>query len=136
MNKDLRISKELILKLHELVTQNTLKPELNNQIGKYRTLQVYIRGTNWLPPKPQDVAREMGSLLSWYSKNKNKLNPVILAAYFHSGFETIHPFVDGNGRVGRLLMNLILNQKNYPMINIPNSQKYIYYEALEESQTK
>jgi Fic family protein len=131
-----KISKELILKLHELITQNTLKPELNNQIGKYRTLQVYIRGTNWLPPKPQQVTKEMGSLLSWYSKNKDKLHPLILAAYFHSGFETIHPFVDGNGRVGRLLMNLILNQNKFPMINIPNNQKYLYYEALEESQIK
>lgn len=130
------ISKELILTLHKLVIKNTLKPELENQIGKYRTLQVYVRGTEWIPPKPEEVKREMASLLSWYSKNKKKIHPIILAAYFHSAFETIHPFVDGNGRVGRLLMNLILHKHKYPMINIPNKRKYIYYKALESSQTK
>jgi len=135
-NNSKDISKKLILELHKLVVQNTLKSELENQVGKYRTLQVYIRGTEWLPPKPNEVSKEMASLLSWYSKNKNKLHPIILTAYFHSAFETIHPFVDGNGRVGRLLMNLILNRKKYPMINIPNKKKYIYYKALEESQIK
>lgn len=130
------LSKELILKIHELVVQNTLKPELKDQIGKYRTLQVYIRGTNWLPSKPEEVPKEMGYLLSWYSKNKKKLHPLILTTYFHSAFETIHPFVDGNGRVGRLLMNLILHKNKYPMINIPNKEKYKYYRSLESSQLK
>ncbi|MBU4308801.1 MAG: Fic family protein [Nanoarchaeota archaeon] len=130
------ISKELILKIHKLVVQNTLRPELKDQIGKYRTLQVYIRGIDWLPPKPEEVLKEMGYLLSWYSKNKKKLHPLILAVYFHSAFETIHPFVDGNGRVGRLLMNLILHKNKYPMINIPNKEKYKYYNALETSQLR
>lgn len=130
------INKEFILKLHELVAKNTLKEELKDQIGKYRTLQVYIRGTEWLPPKPLDVPKEMAYLLSWYTKNKNKLHPLILATYFHSALETIHPFVDGNGRVGRLLMNFILRKNNYPMINIPNKEKYKYYEGLEDSQVR
>mgnify|MGYP001590781365 CR=1 FL=1 len=136
LNNKKEISKELILQIHKLVVQNTLKPELENQIGKYRTLQVYIRGTEWFPPKPEEVSREMASLLSWYSKNKKILHPLTLAAYFHSAFETIHPFADGNGRVGRLLMNLILRRNKYPMINIPNKKKHIYYKALEESQLK
>lgn len=130
------MSKEFILSLHNLVVKDTLKSELSNQIGKYRTLQVYIRGTNWLPPKPEEVSNEMASLLSWYTKNKNKVHPLVLSAYFHSAFETIHPFVDGNGRVGRLLMNFILHKKGYPMINIPNKRKHEYYNALEFSQLK
>jgi len=136
LNNKKDMSKELILQIHKLVIQNTLRPELENQIGKYRTLQVYIRGTQWLPPKPEDVPKEMGSLLTWYSKNKKVLHPLILAAYFHSAFETIHPFVDGNGRVGRLLMNFILHKHKYPMINIPNKKKHIYYQSLKESQLK
>jgi len=134
MIKEKNISKELILNLHKLVVQDTLKSELNDQIGKYRKMQVYIRGVDWLPPKPKEVPKEMKSLHSWYSKNKDKLHPLVLATYFHSGFETIHPFVDGNGRVGRLLMNLILHKNNFPMINIPNNKKYKYYETLEQSQ--
>src|SRR3989344_1191314 len=52
------ISKKLILQMHKLVVQNTLKPDLESQVGKYRTLQVYIRGTEWLPPKPKEVKKE------------------------------------------------------------------------------
>jgi len=130
------ISKELIFKVHKLVVQSTLKPELEGQTGKYRTLQIYIRGADWLPPKPAEVPKEMSYLFSWYSKNKKKLHPLILAAYFHSAFETIHPFVDGNGRVGRLLMNLILHKNKYPMINIPSKEKYKYYKTLKASQLK
>ena len=130
------ISKEFILRLHEIVVKNTLKPELKEQIGKYRTVQVYIRGAEWLPPKPEEVPNEMASLLTWYTKNKKKLHPLIISTYFHSAFETIHPFVDGNGRVGRLLMNFILRKNKYPLINIPNKKKYIYYSALESSQIK
>ena len=130
------ISRDFILKLHELVIKETLKPELKKEIGRYRTLQVYIRGVDWLPPKPEKVPKEMASLLSWYKKNKNKIHPLILSAYFHSAFETIHPFVDGNGRVGRLLMNFILHSNNFPMINIPSKKKHIYYKALESSQVK
>ncbi len=132
------ISKSFILNLHKLIAKNTLKQELQNQIGKYRKLQVYIRGVNWLPSKPEEVPREMKNLLSWYSKNKNKnkLHPLIISAYFHAGFETVHPFVDGNGRVGRLLMNFILHKNKLPMINIPNSKKHIYYNTLEKAQVE
>ena len=136
LNEKKDISKELILTLHNLVVKNTLKKELNNQIGKYRNLQVYIRGVEWMPSKPKDVPKEMQSLFLWYTKNKKKLHPLILAVYFHSAFETIHPFVDGNGRVGRLLMNFILHKNKYPMINIPNKIKYKYYKSLESSQIK
>jgi len=130
------ISKKFILDIHRLVTKNTLREELSSQVGKYRTVQVYIRGVEWLPPKPEQVSREMGSLLRWYSNNKSKLHPLILAAYFHSAFETIHPFVDGNGRVGRLLLNFILHKNKFPMINIPNKEKHKYYFVLESSRTQ
>jgi len=136
LNTEKDISRDLILKLHELVVKNTLKPELRDQIGKYRKLQVYIRGTEWIPPRASDVPEDMAILISWYSKNKKKLHPLILAAYFHSAFETVHPFVDGNGRVGRLLMNFILHKYKYPMINIPDKKKYKYYKVLEISQIK
>src|SRR3989344_7768470 len=130
------VNKKFLLKLHELIAKNTLKPELKKQIGKYRELQVYIRGTNWLPTKSQEVPKEIRYLLSWYSKNKKKLHPLIVCAYFHSAFETIHPFIDGNGRVVRLLINFMLHKNKYPMINIPNKKKHIYYKVLESSQVE
>lgn len=136
LNYNGNITADFICKLHELVVKNTLKEDLKEQIGAFRKVQVYVRGTNWMPPKPNEVPKEIKSLLFWYSKNKNKLHPIIISAYFHSGFETIHPFVDGNGRVGRLLMNFILHKNGYPMINIPNYIKYKYYSALESSQIK
>lgn len=130
------VARQFIFRLHAIVVKDTLKPELKDEIGKYRSLQVYIRGVEWLPPKPADVPKDMAALLSWYTKSKKELHPLIVAAYFHSAFETIHPFIDGNGRVGRLLMNFILHKNQFPMINIPNKKKYLYYAALAHSQTK
>ncbi len=128
------INKEFLFKLHELVVIDTLREDLISQIGKFRTVQVFIGRS--IPPKAQDVPKKIASLLRWYSTNKGKLHPLILASYFHTEFERIHPFVDGNGRVGRLLMNFILHKNNYPMINIPKSKKFRYYEVLQDAQYK
>ncbi|MBI2106124.1 Fic family protein [Candidatus Woesearchaeota archaeon] len=127
------ITKIFICKLQSLIVANTLKKDLESQAGRYRDLQVYIRGANFVPPNPKEAKKEMKTLLFWYSKNKNQLHPLILAAYFHAAFESIHPFVDGNGRTGRLLLNFILHKYEFPMINLPNSKRLSYYECLEES---
>ncbi len=128
------INKKFILNLHKLVVRNTLKPHLESQAGIYRKLQVFIHGTDWMPTKPEEVSKEMKTLLAWYARNKKTLHPLVLAAYFHVAFETIHPFVDGNGRTGRLLMNFILRKNGFPMINIPNKIKSKYYGALKKAQ--
>jgi Fic family protein len=130
------ITKEFILELHRLVVSNTLDSHLTSQIGRFRTVQVFITGVMWFPPKPTEVPDKITALLTWYSKNKKKIHPLILASYFHTEFEKTHPFVDGNGRVGRLLLNFILHKNKYPMINIPNAIKHKYYDALEKAQTK
>jgi Fic family protein len=131
-NKD--IKKQFICEIQKLITQNTLKEHLQDQIGKYRTVQVYIRGAQVIPTKPEEVNMQMRSLIRWYNAYKSKLHPLIVAAYFHIIFEAIHPFVDGNGRTGRLLLNYILYQHNFPMINIPNTRKLEYYDYLEKAQ--
>ena len=105
-----------------------------SQIGRYRKVQVFIGRS--IPPVPAEVPKKMASLLRWYSKNKKTLHPLVLASYFHTEFEKIHPFIDGNGRVGRLLMNFILHENKYPMINIPKKRKFKYYEVLQEAQYK
>ncbi|MEK6885524.1 MAG: Fic family protein [Nanoarchaeota archaeon] len=127
------ITKEFILELHKIMTINTFRQDLIPQIGRYRTVQVFVGSS--LPPKPDDVPDKMASLLRWYSNNK-KLHPLIIATYFHAEFEKIHPFVDGNGRVGRLLMNFILHKNKFPMINIPKKRRGKYYDVLREAQYK
>jgi Fic family protein len=119
-----------------LVVKDTLDPDLEDQIGRYREHQVYIGGVEWVPAPPEQVPNDMRNLLSWYTRNKKKLHPLVVATYFHVGFELVHPFVDGNGRVGRLLLNFILHKNGYPMVNIPNIQKNRYYSVLNEGQVE
>jgi Fic family protein len=130
------ITRKFILDIHRILMKGTLNEELEDQIGMYRSVQVFIRAVEWMPPSPEDVPTDMKELLRWYTVNKGKVHPLVLASYFHVGFETIHPFVDGNGRVGRLLLNFILHKNGYPMVNIPNSRKLEYYQCLERSQTE
>ncbi|MCK5398099.1 MAG: Fic family protein, partial [Thermoplasmata archaeon] len=128
------ISRKFICELHSLTMKDTIDEKYNEQIGRYRKVQVFIRGTDWTPSAPEDVQNDMRDLLIWYSKNKEKIHPLVTAIYFHVGFEIVHPFIDGNGRVGRLLMNFILHKNNYPMVNIPNKEKNRYYKALQDAQ--
>jgi Fic family protein len=125
------ITKEFIFEIHKFVVSNTLRPELINQIGRYRKVQVYIGAS--LPPSPKNVPIKMATLLRWYSINKKRLHPLVIASYFHTEFEKIHPFIEGNGRTGRLLMNFILHKNNFPMINIPHLRKHKYYETLHKA---
>lgn len=74
-------------------------------------------------------------LLRSTGRNRAKTHPVQLAAEFHFRFEDIHPFVDGNGRVGRLAMNVILAGSGYPMLDILYAKRKGYYSALEHAST-
>jgi Fic family protein len=68
----------------------------------------------------------------WYKENKTHFKPLVLAAILHNQFEHIHPFQDGNGRVGRLLLNYILVKHNYPPINIKLEDRQEYYQTLQK----
>ncbi|MBU3957818.1 MAG: Fic family protein, partial [Nanoarchaeota archaeon] len=81
---------------------------------------------------PDYVVRLLNELISWYSKNRKKYPPIILAAVVHNQFENIHPFQDGNGRVGRLLLNNILIKHNLPPVNIELINRKEYYNSLQE----
>ncbi|MGD9276219.1 MAG: Fic family protein [Candidatus Pacearchaeota archaeon] len=126
------ITKEFILRLHMFIVANTLREDLVSQTGRYRTVQVFVGRS--IPPKPHEVPKQMATLLRWYSTNKKKIHPLVLASHFHTEFERVHPFVDGNGRVGRLLMNFILYKNKSPMVNIPKKNKFRYYEVLQDAQ--
>jgi Fic family protein len=74
----------------------------------------------------------------WYQSNKDSLHPVVLAAEMHERLVTIHPFIDGNGRTSRLVMNLILLQHGFVIANIKGdaSSRMAYYTTLEKAQTQ
>ncbi|MGB1248403.1 MAG: Fic family protein [Chitinophagales bacterium] len=132
--KKIEISEREILAIHHLI----LMKIDSSYAGKYRNVSVVITGSTHLPPQPYLVPKQMEDLLLWYIENKNKLHPVVLAAEMHLRLVTIHPFIDGNGRTSRLLMNLIMIKHGYPIANIKgdDENRMKYYSALEKSQTK
>jgi len=75
----------------------------------------------------------MNLLLKWYRENESKLHPLVLAVIFHHKFEKIHPFMDGNGRTGRMLLNYILMNKNYPPLIIHKATRKEYLEAMRKA---
>lgn len=133
-DKNTTINEREILCIHNLILRG-IYPE---DAGKYRKVQVMIKGSSHMPPQPFLVAKEMEELFIWYQTNKNNLHPVILAAEMHERLVTIHPFIDGNGRTSRLLMNLILLQHGYVIANIKgtNESRMQYYNALEACQVE
>ncbi len=126
------LSLQMILEWHWKLFHQTKK----DIAGKIRKYQVAIGGSKFMPPSPVEVYPMLTELFKWYNKNKNKLHPVELAAVAHLKFVTIHPFGDGNGRVSRLIMNFILNKKEYPMMDITYEGRNSYYNSLERSQVK
>lgn len=78
------------------------------------------------------VVKLLKDLIKWYTKNKNNYPTILLAAVVHNQFETIHPFRDGNGRVGRLLLNSVLLKHNKPPVNIGLRNRKEYYASLRE----
>jgi len=123
-----------ILQIHQLV----LRGILPHEAGKYRKVQVIISGSNHVPPAPYLVSKEMEELMLWFHANYRNIHPVILAAEMHQRLVSIHPFVDGNGRISRLLMNLILMQNGYVIANLKgeHTSRLKYYKALEKCQTE
>lgn len=119
------ISEELAKELHFVVQKR-----IAERPGTYKNFYNYIQPNSPTTP-PQHVKQRLASLILWYKENKNNLHPFILASIFHMQFELIHPFADGNGRVGRLLMNHILTRKKYLPITIMEKTKQNYYRALE-----
>jgi len=104
------------------------------QAGKYRTIQNYISGTEYIPPAPEEVPGKIKELELWAREVKETLHPVIFAAKAHRMLVDIHPFLDGNGRTARLLMNLILLKAGYPIVCISPALRKEYIEALQVAQ--
>lgn len=103
--------------------------------GRYRTENVVISGARHIPPRHMEIADLMQKLLSEYRDEWGGLHPVVRATLLHGEFVKIHPFVDGNGRTSRLLMNFELMKHGYPPIIIKKEDRATYYEALDLAHT-
>jgi Fic family protein len=121
-----------IKQLHQLI----LKGVDSKNAGKYRTVPVRISGSTHLPPEPFLIEKMMEDYFLFYETQKSNLHPVILAAEMHERLVSIHPFIDGNGRTSRLVMNLILLQNGFTIANLKGSleNRMKYYKALEKVQ--
>jgi len=125
-------SEKELLKIHSFILQGI--DRLN--AGFYRHERVFITGSRHVPPNPLKVPNLMEEYFRYFSEHKDSEHPVILAADMSEKLVTIHPFVDGNGRTSRLIMNLLLMQAGYP-ITIISSEKNSrddYYSSLETVQ--
>ncbi len=120
-----------VLHWHRKLFEAT-KPDI---AGKIRSHQVAIAGSKFMPPFPAELYTLLREFFEWHKKHKARMHPVELAALVHLRFVTIHPFSDGNGRISRLMMNVVLYLNGYPMLNIPYEGRNSYYHALERAQT-
>ncbi len=129
------INNELILQWHEQIFNET-KSEI---AGKYREYHVRVgiyRAPDWQDVKilMNDLLKQIKQLENSKNINQPQINPVEATAIIHYRFEKIHPFGDGNGRIGRLLMNYLLWHNQYPMLIIEKKKRRAYYNALEKSE--
>lgn len=118
------ISERVIKEVHSLVLIN--RPD---DRGVYRRIPVKIMGAHHEPPQPYLVPKLMESLV--VGQKEVKRHPIENAAFFHLDFEGIHPFIDGNGRTGRLILNLMLMQQGYPPINVKFADRKRYYACFD-----
>lgn len=139
---------ELATRTDTPITENDLRQlhafvldGISDEAGAYRTVPVAISGSKYPPPGPESVPVKMAEFGRWISDVSvpaddafGGVKGLFAAAVAHTWFVTVHPFVDGNGRVARLLMNLMLMRHGYPIAIITKEDRLRYYDALELSQ--
>ncbi len=131
-SKKFDFDEHTLKQIHQLI----LKGINQAGAGVYRTVPVRISGSRHIPPEPYMVTKMMEEYFMFYHIHKHQLHPVILAAEMHERLVSIHPFIDGNGRTSRLVMNLILLRNGYPIVNLKGNRddRQRYYKALEAVQ--
>jgi len=124
-----QLSESEIKTIHALILKNIDSANA----GIYRKMNVLISGAQHKPPEAMLVQELMEKFMQWYQIEASRLHPVERAARIHADFVKIHPFVDGNGRTSRLLMNLELLKCGFPAAILPVSKRLEYYQALDNA---
>lgn len=126
------ISEKTIKEIHALILHGIDR----ENAGHYRTVPVMISGSSYTPPQPYLLDKQMEDFMICFQEMKTEhVHPVLIAAYLHDELVRIHPFIDGNGRTSRLLMNLYLLRNGYTLVSLKGADeaKLAYYKALESS---
>lgn len=131
VKKQEELSEWQIKNIHRLV----LKSIDDEYAGRYRDQKVIISGAEHIPPEPYIIKEEMEKFIKWYKEEGVTFHPIKRAALVHSIFVGIHPFIDGNGRTSRLLLNLELMKSGYPAVVIKKEDRLQYYAALDKAHT-
>jgi Fic family protein len=118
-----------VRQIHKLV----LSQIDNENSGQYRKTEVRIAGAKHIPPEAWEIPQRMADWESWLKDSQKKIHPVELAAQAHHRLVAIHPFIDGNGRTARLVMNLILFKQGYPPAVILRVNRKQYYQVLMQA---
>lgn len=126
------LTPRVVYQLHQLILRG-IDPE---NAGSHRKVQVKIGGSKHDPPQPFELDILMEKYFRHYSDYKSSIHPILMAADLHELLVTIHPFIDGNGRTSRLVMNLLLLQNGFTIANLKGDgpSRIRYYEALEKVQ--
>ncbi|OPY62221.1 MAG: Adenosine monophosphate-protein transferase SoFic [Pelotomaculum sp. PtaU1.Bin065] len=121
------LEERIIKEIHSLVLMD--RPE---DKGIYRRIPVHIMGAAHEPPQPYIIPKKMEHLIEDCHKKRGAMHPLERIAWVHLVFEGIHPFIDGNGRTGRLIMNFDLMQNGYPPVDIKFADRKRYYDAFDD----
>lgn len=126
-----KFTHSFIKKLHEYMMTGIIKPGLEDTVGKYKSTDNHIKSTAgkviYNPPSASETKRYMDELITFMNNSNDNIHPLIKAAMIHSQFESIHPFSDGNGRIGRVLISLYLYKSgviNFPFFLHKRSNQY------------
>lgn len=133
--QNIPIAERVVKDIHAIVLHGIDR----ENAGKYRSVPVMISGSRHMPPQPYMLDKMMEDFILEYNRKESENeHPVLIAAYLHDELVRIHPFIDGNGRTSRLLMNLYLLRHGYTLVSLKsdNDAKIRYYEALERSHTQ
>lgn len=133
IDKKLTLNEREIIAIHSLILRGILPKEA----GQYRKISFAVKENGFTPSDPSRIQKEMEALFSWYEMNRSNLHPVILATEIQARVLAVYPFTNGNGKISRLIMNLVLLQNGYVLANIKGDSqtRTQYYKKLKSALT-